>query len=760
MNEQALANRTPANSTIPVAGEYGLRAAEQAYRGLLADQPRHFRALCGLAAVRGQLGALDEARDLIDRAVNVARPSAEDDIALGTTFIRINDLESARRQFEKAVARDERNAAARFHLANVLGGRGDVADAVIQYEKGLAIDPNNAEARQNLGLALLRLGRFQSALSHHAAALAISPQSAIIRVSLGDACRHLDRHDAAIVHYTQALAIDASLTDAHINLGGSFHATGRREQAIRCYQRALTINPGLADAHYNLGNIYTELGNLDAAIAHYERCVALRPASAEAHNNLANVLQSRGRLDEAIAHYRDAIRLKPAELSAQRNLGHALEAQSSTKGGSIDGAIVCYRAALTTEPGDAPTLNRLASALLIAGRLDEASRAYETAIDVAPDNVSVQYNYAAVKPFADGDRRLAQLEQLQARESTLSDDQRIALHFTLGKAYADLKDADRSFRHLETGNRLKRQQVSYDERGTLMLMQRVRDAFTRDILNVKSNVGHDSEAPIFVIGMPRSGTSLVEQILASHPRIFGAGEVDHFATATSELAERRAGAYPEMIARIGDQDFRELGKTYVERLHCDGAAKDRIVDKLPFNFLFAGLIHLALPRARIIHVKRDAVDTCLSCYSLLFAEDQPFAYDLGELGRYYRAYEALMQHWRAVLPPERMLEVRYEDLVGDLEGQARRLVAYCGMTWDKRCLAFHETKRPVNTASLVQVRRPIYTSSIGRSRLYGARLKPLTDALGTSGIASSPPAPANGRLKPAIRTPGQRLPFK
>ena len=724
MNEQAPAPPTHTTAATPLAGGFALRAAEQTYRRMLANQPRHFRALCGLAAVRRQLGALDEARRLMGQAVQIAAQSVEDHIVLGTTFVRINDLESAHSQFELAVAHDEEHAEARFHLANVLAGRGHVADAVIQYERALTIDPDHAHAHQNLGTALQQLGHFQSALLHHTAALAVLPKSDLIRVSLGDACRHLDRYDSAIVHYEQALAINPDLIEVHINLGGCFQAKGLRDQAIRCYQQALTIDPGLPDAHYNLGNLYTELDNRDAAIVHYQRSIALRPASAEAHNNLANVLQSRGRPEEAIAHYQEAVRLTPTYLSAQHSLADLLQAQ-----GSIDTAIEYHRAALAIEPRNAATLNRLASALLIAGRLDEASRAFETATDIAPDNVGIQHNYAAVKPFTNGDRRLDRLEELQAREDTLSDEQRIALHFTLGKAHADLKDADRSIHHLHAGNRLKRRHVNYDERRTLTLMQRIGDAFTKDIVEAKSDPGHLSEAPIFVIGMPRSGTSLVEQILASHPRIFGAGEVDHFATATSELAGRRTGPFPEMIGKMSDQDFRELGNIYVERLSAKAPPKDRIVDKLPANFLYAGLIHLALPRARIVHVKRDAVDTCLSCYSLLFAEDQPFAYDLGELGRYYRSYQALMDHWQSVLPPERMLEVRYEDLVEDLEGQARRLLAHCGVEWDKSCLEFHETKRPVQTASLVQVRKSIYASSVGRSRFYGARLAPLVDAL-------------------------------
>jgi tetratricopeptide (TPR) repeat protein len=732
MNETALATRPRVESSTPVAGGYALHTAEQAYRQILATQPQHFRALCGLAAVRGQLGAVDEARELIAQAVNVAGQNADDQIALGTTFIRINDLDRARHHLEKAIGFDPAHAGARFHLANVLMARAAVDEAVTQYEKALAFEPNNAEAHQNLGLALQRLGQFQPALSHHEAALAISPKSAVVHVSLADAYRHLGRFDAATVQYAQALAINPALTDAHINLGGCFHATGRREQAIRSYHRALTINPGLPDAHYNLGNLYAELENPDAAIVHYERSLVLNTSSAEVHNNLGNMLRKRGRNEEAIEHYKAAIRLKPTHIPMQRSLGDALQAQNQ-----LDGAIVCYRAALAAEPQDVPTLNRLGSALLVAGRLDEASQAFETAIGVAPDNIGIQHNYASVRPFADGDQRLAVLEALMARKASLSDEQRVVLHFTLGKAYADLKDADRSFRHLEAGNRLKRQQVSYDERGTLMLMQRIRDTFTKEILQAKANAGHDSEVPVFVVGMPRSGTTLVEQILASHPRVFGAGEVRDLVAAASLFSERTTSAYPEMLAKLSNDDLRELGKVYVERLSKGRAAKDRIVDKLPSNFLFVGLIHLVLPKARIIHIKRDPVDNCLSCFSLLFEEDQPFCYDLDEMGRYYKAYATLMDHWRSVLPPGVLLDVQYEDLVSDLDGQARRLVAHCGLDWDKSCLAFHETKRPVNTASLVQVRKPIYKSSVGRSNLYGLRLKPLMDALGIDDPSAS-----------------------
>jgi tetratricopeptide (TPR) repeat protein len=745
MNEHAFAIHQPAASRRPLSGEHVLHSAEQAYRRLLADQPGHLRALCGLAVVRGQLGAVEEARGLLDRAAAVASGRVEDHVALGTGFGRINDLSRARQHLEEAVRLDKGHGEARQHLAHILHRAGDIAAAVNRYEEALAIDPNNAEAHQSLGFALQSLGRFETAISHHEAALSIQPRLAIAHVGLGDAYRRLGRYQDAIPAYGRAVAINAGLTEAHLNLGGSLQIVGRRDEAIRSYQRALAINPAIANAHYNLGIIYADLDDLHAATFHCERAIELNPNSAEAHNNLANVLCRQQRVRDAIKHYREAVRLKPHYADAFRNLGDALQTQKS-----FEEAIICYRAALVDEPDNTTILNRLASALLVTGQIDEASQKLEAAIALRPQDVGIQLNYAAVRPFKNGDRRLVWLEETAARADLLPDDQRIALHFLLGKAFADLENGERSFHHLNIANRLKRKYVAYDERATLQYMERIRAAFSGDLLRAKIGHGDPSNAPVFVVGMPRSGTSLVEQILASHPRVFGAGELNDFAATASMFEERGAGAYPEMIAKMSDADFREFGRLYVERAGGTVVSKERFVDKMPSNFLFVGLIHLALPRARIIHVKRNPADTCLSCYSLLFSEGQSFAYDLAELGRYYRAYDAVMEHWRTVLPPETMLEVQYENLVNDLDGQARRLVAYCGLDWDERCLSFHKTKRPIQTASLVQVRKPIYADSIGRSRLYGAQLKPLLDEL-----KADPQSPKTVQAAPA--TNGQEL---
>jgi hypothetical protein len=236
---------------------------------------------------------------------------------------------------------------------------------------------------------------------------------------------------------------------------------------------------------------------------------------------------------------------------------------------------------------------------------------------------------------------------------------------------------------------------------------------------------------VFVVGMPRSGTTLVEQILASHPAVFGAGELELMPRAVAGLrAAHPEAAFPDLAAMLDDADLRALGARYLaglDRIAPPEAA--RVTDKLPLNFVHVGLIHLALPGARLVHVRRDPLDTCVSCYSKLFAGNQPFAYDLGELGRYYRAYTSVMAHWRRVLPPGVLLELDYEAVVADLERAARRLVAHCGLGWDDACLAFHRTERPIRTASALQVRRPLYTEAIGRAAAYAPWLAPLIAAL-------------------------------
>jgi hypothetical protein len=313
----------------------------------------------------------------------------------------------------------------------------------------------------------------------------------------------------------------------------------------------------------------------------------------------------------------------------------------------------------------------------------------------------------------------------------LSPEDRLNLEFALGKAWMDAREPDRAFAHLETGNRLKRASLTYDVEADAERLAAIARSFTPEVMARLAGSGDPSGLPVFIVGMPRSGTSLIEQILASHPQVHGAGELPVLETILGRVRgpDRQPLGYPQLMSMLGPRDMAMLGRAYVEQVAALAPDKPRLVDKMPANFCFAGLIHLILPNARIIHCRRDPIDICLSCYSKKFVQGNNFTYDLTELGLYHRAYEALMAHWRGLLPPERFIEVDYEAVVEDLESQARRLIAFCGLDWDPACLSFHQTQRPVRTASANQVRQPLYRTSLARWKPYQVHLAPLLDIL-------------------------------
>jgi tetratricopeptide (TPR) repeat protein len=371
-----------------------------------------------------------------------------------------------------------------------------------------------------------------------------------------------------------------------------------------------------------------------------------------------------------------------------------------------------------------------ASAFLEAGLKEESRREYQRASSAFPGSIKAIFGRSEVVQYEAGHPDIARLETylLEGGAQPLND--RTAVHFALGKAYLDAQDPARAFDHLRRGSRLKRDTFQYDASATAAWMARIAEVFSPSLMTRLSGAeaGDPSSVPIFVVGMPRSGTTLVEQILASHPQVQGAGEL-----AALRLVADSAGAYPDSALQLSPDRVRAMGRQYMARI-APLLTRPRLVDKMPANFLYAGLIRLILPNARIIHCQRNAADTCLSCYTKLFAAEQLFSYDLAELGRFHRDYERLMAHWRTVLPADRLIEVHYEDVVDDLPAQARRMVEWLGLPWDEACLNFHETKRVVRTASLSQVRQPIYATSKGRWRRYAPYLGPLLEELGDAAV--------------------------
>ena len=443
------------------------------------------------------------------------------------------------------------------------------------------------------------------------------------------------------------------------------------------------------------------------------------------------VLLEQKRIGEAVTAAGQALALNPDNHDACNLMGRA-----AYERGELGEALAHFRRALALKPDLADALNNMGNVLKELGKLAQAHEAYCKALRLEPDMTGAYVNLADAKTFAPGDAHLAAMESLVAK-SKLSQRDRMQLDFALGKAYADLKDYRRSFSHFSAGNAAKRATISYDEQAAASLFERIEAVFSRELLAAKAGGGHACAVPIFIVGMPRSGTSLVEQILASHPAVHGGGELPTLddVICSARGSDAAVPTYPEFVAALDGRALRRIGEHYSDLIGKLCRAATRITDKMPSNFLFAGLIHLALPQACIIHTIRDPLDTCVSCFSKLFTAEQDYSYDLGELGRYYRRYRALMAHWRRVLPQGRMLEVRYEDLVADLGREARRIVTHCGLPWDARCLSFHQTERPVRTASAAQIRQPIYTSAVGRWRFYEQDLGPLFNALGLEGAA-------------------------
>ena len=621
---------------------------------------------------------------------------------------------------------DEATPDGLFELAVAHHRQGAGHEAERLYRAVLQAQPSHAGAMHGLGVVCMQSGRREEAVELLRRAKTTDPTSPVIRNDLGTMLASLQRADEARAEYEQAIALAPNYAEAHNNLGMLCAARGGFAEAIACYHRAIAARPDFAGARNNLGNVLLTLWRSDEAVAQFLRAIAAAPNYAEAHSNLATALAALDLHEGAAAHFRRAVAIKPDLVAAHSNLGHTLVMLNRP-----EEAVAACRRAIELAPGSGNGYFALGTVLRMFGRLTEARSVLEKGLELQPARADLHRALAEVKRFSPGDPQVAVMEALATKSASLAPSQRIELHFALGKAYGDIDQPERAFEHFVAGNDLKRREVAYDEAVTREGFRRIEAAFTPELLRQKHGMGDPSAVPIFIFGMPRSGTSLVEQIIASHPSAFGADERMDFSRAVARLVgPNGTPMFPDMMQAVSAPQLRALGAAYLVGMRAGAPDAKRITDKLPANFVFAGLIHLALPNAKLIHVQRDPLDTCLSCYARLFAGPHlSYTYDLGELGRYYRGYETLMAHWRSVLPQGVMLEVKYEELIADFAPQARRIVAHCGLAWDERCLAFHATQRPVRSASAAQVRQPLYQNSIGRWRAYAGMLGPLMHAL-------------------------------
>lgn len=570
--------------------------------------------------------------------------------------------------------------------------RGEFAVAEDHYRKVLQYSPYHADATHFLGLLAHQTGHNDAALELLQRAIELGPGS------------HLYRH----------------------NLAGVLQALNRPAEAERCYREALTLKPDYRQALIGLAKSQQAQNRFADALAAYDRALALAPQDLDALLGRAEVLIECVQRTAALDCCRRARTLAASDAAQLQRVGlafHDFDAHREAR--------ACFEAALVLQPDLAEAHNSLGITLGDLGDLPHAEAEYREALRLKPDHVGAYYNLTSLIRLMPEDALWAPLMSMAETLGQRATDEQILLHFALGKVWEDNRDYDQAFEHFLYGNRLKHGYSRYDEARQVEFYRNYIRIFSTSFLANHSGAGTRDETPIFIVGMSRSGTTLVEQILASHPQVHGGGEMQLLRRcACLELGPLADEAeIPQRLAQLEGSAFTRIGERYAAALKELAPGAVRVTDKLPGNMVLVGLMHLAFPRAHIIHCVREPLDTCVSCFTKHFTTGHDFSYDLGELGRFYRLYTELMRHWHAVLPPGRMLEVRYEDVVKDLEGQARRLLTFCGLDWDDACLRFHEHRRVVRTASLAQVRQPIYASSVGRWRHYEKYLDQLKQAL-------------------------------
>ncbi|HEX5392827.1 MAG TPA: sulfotransferase [Rhodocyclaceae bacterium] len=681
-----------------------------------------------LASRAQAAGRLAEAEGILRQILSVEPNHAHALHLLGVVAYQAGQPQLALDLIKRAIGEDGNVALFHSNLAEMCRQQGQLEAAVEHGRRAVQLDPTMASAHSNLGIALYDAKDFDAAQACHREALALVPSLLQSLNNLGSIQRERKDAKGAAEWYRKALAVQPDYLESLSNIGAVLVEDDKADEAQPFLERALQIHPHYPEALCNLGLVRLKQDKADEAAALLERSLALRPDYPEALVGLARAEHDRDRLKEAEALLRRALEVSPGRVDALCQLGTV-----RTELAQPEAAEAAYRQALAIDPNHADALTGLGNLKLEAGAIDEAEALLREAVFQAPDNMGARFHLTQVKKVKPDDENVAVLAAMAAdadEMQALSADKRISLHYALGKAYDDLKDYDRAFPHFIEGARIKRSKLNYDSKADVARAQRIADVVNADYLARLQGAGNSSDLPVFVLGMPRSGTTLTEQIIASHPDVFGAGELsDLMEILQQPVGQGIAPAYPENLTALTPATLTARGDEYLARVKRLAPKAKRITDKMPANYLGLGLIPLILPNAKIIHVKRNPVDTCISCFTRLFNRHQDATYDLAELGQHYAAYARLMNHWRAVLPG-RFLEVQYEDIVADMEGQARRLIEFVGLEWNDACLAFHKTQRSIRTASVTQVRQPIYSSSVERWRHYEKHLGPLLEGLG------------------------------
>lgn len=669
--------------------------AESLLRQILAVQPKNAPALHLLGVIHHVSGKTNLGIKLLEQAIENAPSHAEFHSNLGEMYRKIGNLDKAIEHGKKATTLNPKSATAFSNLGIAYYDSGNIDKAEECQIITLSLNPKLPSGLNNMGSIKRKQKDKHAAIDFYTRALHINPNYLDALNNLGALLTELERPEESLEYFLRAIHLRPDFSEAHCNIGNSFTAMEQFDKAVQAYRYAIELNANYPEAYHGLTKIYMELNRLQEAEDVAKKSIELSPHNEESLCLMGSVLSMLGYPDKAEHYFHQTIHLNPNYIHAYLGLGHVQ---------------------------------------MERGHIDQAEQSFRHALNLDNDSLGARLALCMVKTVIDSDDNMASLVEESKKLPSMRETRALPLHFALGKCYDDTGQYEEAFYHYQEGCRLKRKRIDYSADNSDAIIDNICNFFTKETIERLRGDGCTSDVPIFILGMPRSGTTLTEQIIASHPMVYGAGELPDLLKISGSLEKTQLKGqyhgYPASLHGITQAELAIMGENYVSGLRERHATAAHITDKMPANFHALGFIHLILPNAKIIHVKRNPVDTCLSCFTRLFQKSQYHSYDLAEIGRYYRGYARVMEHWRHVLPAGAFYEVQYEDLVSDTEHQARQLLEYCCLEWNDACLEFHKNERNIRTASVTQVRQPIYKTSMERWKKYEAHLAPLLDTLG------------------------------
>ena len=670
--------------------------------------------ICGVTYK--ELGQLDASVVAYNKALAIKPDYAAAYYNMGNALKEQGKLEEAIKVYNQALAIKPDYSVAYINMGNALKEQGKLEEAIEAYNQALAIQPGNAKAYINMGVTLKEQGKLEEAIEAYGKSLAVKPDNAEAHNNMGIALKKQGKLEEAMEAYNRALAIKPDYAEAHNNIGVIMQERGKLEDAIEACNQALAIKLDYAEAYINMGNALQKQSKLKQAIEAFNKALTIKPGNAEAYNNMGTTLQEQGKLEEAIEAYNKALAIKPDYAEAYNNTGVTLQDQ-----GKLKKAIEAYNKALAIKPDYVEAYNNMGATLQDNGKLDKAIESYNKALAIKSDFAEAHRNLSTLITYSTNMSQIGVVDDL-LQYTNLSISDRSNLHYTYAKMKEDLGDLSVAFDNYVAGGQLKKQLLAYDfvqDQKLFMDIKNSASLFKEFAFNLSSEA--IKHIPIFILGMPRSGTTLVEQIISSHTQVTGAGELNYVSRFGGKLAVGLVAPTMEALAIFRERYLAELAK------RADGQAF--VTDKMPQNFRFIALICSAFPEAKIVHVQRDIKATCWSNFKKYFASTGlGYSYDLRDTVKYYGLYKDLMHFWSQSYS-DRIYNLDYDKLTEDQDSETRRLIDHLELNWEDACLAPQSNTRSVKTASQQQVRKKVYKGSSQAWRKYEPFLNGVFDEL-------------------------------